>query len=102
MTRALCLVLAVAAGLCAALLLASGPTVHYGGKTAACPGIIVSSEGGGDAYFGDERGYKRACDGKQREWSVLAGLAALVCVGAGSAVQLSRRDRESAGPAAVR
>jgi len=95
MTRAVCLVLAVAAGLCAAILLASGPTVHVNGKAAACPGIIATTEGGNvvDSHAG--HGYLRACGDEQREWSVLAGLAAVVSLGAGSVAQFSRRDREA-------
>jgi hypothetical protein len=104
MTRRACLVLAVAAGLAAAFLLASGPTVHYDGKTAMCPGIIATDAGqpvGGGGGVGNivdgssmGRGYVRACDDKQREWSVLAGLAALVSVAAGSVAYFSGRDRE--------
>lgn len=75
--------------------------MHYDGRTSTCPGIIVSSEGGGvDPDLG--RAYVRACEDKQREWSVLAGLAALVCLGAGSVADFSRRDGEAdAVPARV-
>ena len=93
-TRLVSLVLAVAAGLCAAILLASGPTVHFDGETAACPGIIATSEGGIGLPSDLGPGYTRACDDKQREWSVLAGLAALVSFGAGSVFVFSRRDQE--------
>lgn len=93
MTRILCLVGAVAAGLCAAILLASGPTVHYNGKTATCPGIIATSEGGVGISSDYGHGYTRACEDKQHEWSVLAGLAAFVALGAGSVAQFSGRDR---------
>ena len=93
MTRAVCLVVAVAAGLCAAILLASGPTVHYDGKTAKCPGIIATSEGGNGIHSDVGPGYTRACEDKQREWSVLAGLAAFVSLGAGSVAHFSRWDQ---------
>jgi len=93
-TRLVSLVLAIAAGLCAAILLASGPTVHYDGKTATCPGIIATSEGGVGVPSDIGPGYTRACDDKQREWLVFAGLAALVSFGAGSVFVFSRPDQE--------
>jgi hypothetical protein len=48
--------------------------------------VVVDSDTG--------RGYVRACQGRQREWSVLAGVAALVSLGAGSVAQFSQGDRE--------
>ena len=93
-TRLVSLVLAVAAGLCAAILLAYGPTVHFDGETATCPGIIATSEGGIGVPSDLGPGYTRACDDKQREWAVFAGLAALVSLGAGSVFVLSRPDQE--------
>lgn len=93
MTRTVCLAIAVAAGLCAAILVAAGPTVNYDGKTATCPGIIATSEGGNGIHSDVGPGYTRACEDKQHEWSVLAGLAALVALGAGAVAQLSRRPQ---------
>lgn len=93
-TRLVSLVLAVAAGLCAAILLAAGPTVQVEGHTLGCPGIIATSEGGIGIPSDIGQRYVRACDDKQQEWAVIAGLAALVSFGAGSVFVLSQRDRE--------
>ncbi|MFC4785460.1 hypothetical protein ACT8ZV_13355 [Nocardioides sp. MAHUQ-72] len=96
MTRVVCLALAVAAGVCAALLLASAPTVSYAGQTGTCEALLVSAENDDVANprphpsNAVEAAHQRACDAKQREWSALAGLAALVCVTAGSVALLSR------------
>lgn len=99
MTRVICLAIAVAAGVCAAILLASAPAVHVNGETARCPGIIATSEGGNGIHSDVGPGYTRACEDRQREWSILAGLAAFVSLGAGSVAQLSRREQ---GAPAVR
>jgi hypothetical protein len=93
-TRLVSLVLAISAGLCAAILLAAGPTVHFEGHTLGCPGIIATSEGGIGIPSDIGQGYVRACDDKQQQWAVFAGLAALVSFGAGSVFVLSRRDRK--------
>ncbi len=92
MTRIASLVLAVASGVCAAVLLAWGPTVHVQGHTRTCAGVIASAESG-DPEPGRHR-REGPCDEKQRQWSVLAGLAAFVCLSAGSVSVLSRREEE--------
>jgi len=99
MIRYVSLALAVAFGLCAAVLVATSPTVHYRGATRTCSSIIVGAEAGdaGDQDVGasssgrvDEQ-LSQACDETVHRWSVLAGLAALLCVAVGSVGLLSRR-----------
>ncbi|GAA2141185.1 hypothetical protein GCM10009844_11480 [Nocardioides koreensis] len=106
MLRYVCLTLAVAFGLGAAVLVATSPTVHYGGATRTCSSIIVRAEAGeaGEQDLGttapgpvDER-LSQACDETVHHWSVLAGLAALLCVAVGSVGLLSGRpDPAEAG-----
>jgi hypothetical protein len=105
-TRIVSLALAIATGLCAAVLVAWGPTVHFRGATTSCPGIIASAESHElpeprSSQSGDpvSRGLGRACADKQRQWSVLAGLAAFVCLSAGSVAVLSRREEQEADEA---
>lgn len=99
MVRYVCLTLAVAFGLCAAVLVATSPTVHYRGATRSCSSIIVSAEAG-DAGAADpgtttpervDQHLSQACSETMHRWSVLAGLAALLCVAVGSVGLLSRR-----------
>jgi hypothetical protein len=106
MVRHVCLALAVGLGLCAGLLVATSPTVHYRGASRSCTSIIVSAEAGeaGSTDLGttvpervDEH-LSQACSDTRHRWSVLAGLAALLCVGVGSVGLLSRRpDPAGAG-----
>ena len=93
MVRIASLVLAVGSGLAAALLLVVGPTVHVGGETFRCAGIIVSGES--EHRFLQARTptvRDSACDRAERRWSWYAGGAALLCAAAGSVTVLSRRD----------
>ena len=86
MVRVVSFALAVAAGLCAALLVASSPTVHVDGRAESCPGIIVSAE----SVAGGPRGaVAAACDEKEHDWALLAGLAALLCLTCGSVAHFS-------------
>ena len=96
MVRYVCLTLAVAFGLCAAVLVATSPTVHYRGATRSCSSIIVSAEAGAadPGTTTSERvdqHLSQACSETMHRWSVLAGLAALLCVAFGSVGLLSRR-----------
>jgi hypothetical protein len=87
-TRIVSLVLAVASGVCAAVLLAWGPTVHVQGHTRTCAGIIATAES-------DSPGRASGpCAAKQRQWALLAGFATLVCLSAGSVSRLSGREQE--------
>jgi hypothetical protein len=87
-TRIVSLALAIVTGLCAAVLVAWGPTVQFRGHTRSCNGIIASAE----SYpYGRGSG---PCHDKERQWAMLAGLAAFVCLSAGSVALLSRRDEE--------
>jgi hypothetical protein len=87
-TRIVSLALAIATGLCAAVLLAWGPTVHYRGSTHVCAGIIASAEG---YELGRE---SVPCHDKERQWALLAGVAAFVCLSTGSVALLSRREED--------
>ena len=84
MARRICLLIAIASGLCGAILLAASPTVEVDGETVACGAVIAAWESGAD-----DTG---PCADKRQQWEVLAGLAALVCAGAGSYVKLGGRD----------
>ena len=106
MVRYVCLTLAVAFGLGAAVLVATSPTVHYRGASRSCESIIVGAEAG-DAGVTDagttapdnvDEHLSRACGETMHRWSVLAGLAALLCVAVGSVGLLSRpADAAQAG-----
>jgi hypothetical protein len=98
MVRIVSLVLAIGLGLCAAVLAASAGTVSYQGDVRTCSGPIVTAET--DEAFrpapdGDvDRELTRACDRKDDQYLALAGLAALLCVVAGTVAAFSRRDGE--------
>ena len=94
MARKICLLVAIAAGLCAGILLAASPTVEVNGETVACGAMIERWESG---IAGDSTG---PCADKNQQWELLAGLAVLVCAGAGSYVKFGGRDERLPHPVA--
>ncbi len=97
MARRICLALAIASGLCALVLLQTSPSIESGGATVECGSMVVDWESGLPA--GSR--HAAACDAKRTEWSLLAGLAALVCAGAGSYVKFGGRDDNGGTPPRV-
>jgi hypothetical protein len=93
MARRIWLLVAIASGLCAAILLASSPTVEVDGRTVTCNAAIAGWESGA-ADVGP-------CADKRHQWELLAGLAALVCAGAGSYVRFGGRDEAVPPPPAT-
>ena len=91
MARRICLLIAIAAGLCALALLQATPAVEVRGETISCGSMVVDWESGLPVA---ER-HVPACDEKRRELTVLVGLAALVCAGAGSYVRFGGREYPS-------
>ena len=83
MARVLWILVAVAAGITAAVLLTARPTIVVDGEKWTCQGVLVTAEaraGGSHLPSGS------ACDGVQDRWTWYAGGAALVCLVAGTGV----------------
>ncbi|WP_248581448.1 hypothetical protein [Nocardioides sp. InS609-2] len=103
MVRIVSFVLAVAFGLCAGVLAVSGATVAYAGQTRHCAGPIVSMEIGDVTppitTNATDRALTQACERKDDQYLLLAGLAGLLCLAA-SAAATHREGRVSVLPRA--
>ncbi|MBB6627457.1 hypothetical protein H5V45_08995 [Nocardioides sp. KIGAM211] len=104
--RRICLGVAAATGLGAALLLGGGPTAHYEGLTQTCGTPIVDAydpagavradaapppRSDGTAYA-DWR-LARSCDQQEERWALLGGLGALVSLVAFTGAQVAREEQ---------
>lgn len=111
MTRGICLALAIAFGLTAAVLFAASPTAHFQGEAKTCQAVMLKSEAAGgqlpdpvrparsDPAYVDYR-LSQACDRLENRSFVLACLAGFLCLAAGSIAQLSRQPAPGSAAAA--
>lgn len=107
MARRVSLALAIIAGIAAALLSSTSPQVQYDGHSKSCTALLVAFEddqgmtqplsrvpsSAGDREWVDYQ-LARACDRKEEQWAWLTGLAALVCVVAGSKARFAKRGED--------
>jgi hypothetical protein len=105
MVRRICMTVAILTGVGAALLLASGVTTQYDGRSVSC-GTVINAAAVTDGRADDPgltrreaaraRQVDRACHAALVRTTTLAGLAAIVCVGFGTVVAFRREDPDGA------
>jgi hypothetical protein len=97
MTRLLGLVLAVTAGLAAAVLLGSGVSATYAGGTASCTTVInVAAVTPAPPETRRARQASAACHDALVDRSALAGAAVLACIAAGTVGAFAGREPQPA------